>query len=323
MNRRTLTLAACLFAASLASPALAQDYPTQNVKMIISFGPGGGSDIIGRIVAQRMQEKLGQNFIVENKPGAGGILGNEQIANSPKDGYTIGVQTAGQIIGATITKQMRYDPVEAFDWVGQIATAGLLIVTRADYEHKDIKSLVAAAKANPDKIVFASPGFGATQHMAAELFKQVAGVKMLHVPYRTSPEAISALLSKNVDVLFDTVTALLGQVESGQLRALAVTGAERFPAVPNVPTAMESGVVPNYDVTTWYGLFGPKGMPKPAIAKLNATLNEIIVEPVVKERLIKAGVVVKGSTPDQFHKFMASEYAKWSKVREAAGLEQR
>ena len=322
MNKRTLVLA-CLLAAGLASAAPAQDYPTQPIRMVISFGAGGGSDIIGRIVAQRMQEKLGQPVVIENRPGAGGIVGNEAVANAPKDGYTLGVQTAGQIITPTLTKNMRFDPVEAFDWIGQIATAGLLIVTRPDYPHKDVKALVAAAKADPAKIVFASPGFGATQHLAAELFKQTAGVNMLHVPYRTSPEALSALLSKNVDVLFDTITALLGQVQSGQVHALAVTGRDRFPATPNVPAAIESGVVPGYDVATWYGLYGPKGMPKPVIAKLNATLNEILAEADVRERLTKAGVLVKGSTPDAWHQFMVAEYKKWSVVREKAGLEQR
>jgi tripartite-type tricarboxylate transporter receptor subunit TctC len=291
--------------------------------MIISFGPGGGSDIIGRIVAQRMQEKLGQPVVVENRAGAGGMLGNEAVANSAKDGYTLGVMTAGQIIAPVMSKTPRYDTLKAFDSVGQIATAGLLIVTRPDYPAKDVKELVADAKANPGKITFASPGYGATQHLAAELFKQVAGVNTVQVQYRTSPEALAGLLAKNVDVLFDTVTALLGQVESGQVRALAVTGRDRFPATPNVPAAIESGAVPGYDVTTWYGLFGPKGMPPAAVAKLNKTLNEILEEPAIRERLTKAGVVVKGSTPAAFDAFMADEFAKWSKVRVAAGLEQR
>jgi tripartite-type tricarboxylate transporter receptor subunit TctC len=312
-----------MLAAGLAGPAPAQDYPTQTIRMIVSFGAGGGSDIIGRIIAQRMQEKLGQTVVVENRPGAGGMIGNEAVANSAKDGYTLGVMTAGQIIAPVMTKTPRYDTLKAFDSVGQIATAGLLIVTRPDYPASTIKELVAAAKASPGKIVFASPGYGATQHLAAELFKQVAGVDMLHVPFRTSPEALSALLAKNVDVLFDTVTALLGQVEGGQVKALAVTGKDRFPAVPKVSAAIESGVVPGYDVTTWYGLFGPKGMPKPVIAKLNKTLNEILEESVVRERLTKAGVVVKSSTPEAFDAFMADEFAKWAKVRVAAGLEQR
>ena len=323
MSRRMLTIAACVMAAGIAAPAAAQDYPTQNIRMIVSFGAGGGSDIIGRIIAQRMQEKLGKSVVVENRTGAGGMLGNEAVANSPKDGYTLGVMTAGQIIAPVMTKAPRYDTLKAFDSVGQIATAGLLIVTRPDYPAKDIKELIATAKANPGKLNFASPGFGATQHLAAELFKQVAGVNAQQVQFRTSGEALAALLSKNVDVLFDTVTALLGQVQSGQVRALAVTGKDRFPAVPQVPAAIESGAVPGYDVTTWYALFGPKGMPKPVIAKLNKVLNEIIAEPAVRERLTKAGVVVKGSTPEAFDKFMADEYAKWTKVRIAAGLQQR
>ena len=324
MNRRMLTMAAaCILAAGMVAPAPAQQYPTQTIRIIISFGPGGGSDIVGRILAQRMQEKLGQSVVVENRPGAGGMLGNEAVANSPKDGYTLGIMTAGQIIAPVMTKAPRYDTLKAFDSVGQIATAGLVIVVRPDYPAKTIKDLIAAAKENPGKIVFGSPGYGATQHLAAELFKQVAGVNMLHVPYRTSPEALTGLLGKQVDVLIETVSALLGQIESGQVRALAVTGKDRFPAVPNVPAVIESGAVPGYDVTTWYGLFGPKGMPKPVVAKLNKTLNEILAEPAIGERLTKAGVVVKSSTPEAFDKFMADEYAKWTKVRIAAGLQQR
>jgi tripartite-type tricarboxylate transporter receptor subunit TctC len=320
---KSLLLMIAVLAAGFAVPAQGQEYPTQNIKMIISFGPGGGSDIIGRIVAQRLQEKLGQTVVVENRSGAGGMIGNEMVANSPKDGHTLGIMTAGQVISPVMTKAPRYDTLKVFDSVGQIATAGLLIVTRPDAPYKDIKSLVEAAKANPGKINFASPGYGATQHLAAELFKQVAGVSATQVQFRTSPEALAALLSNNVDVLFDTVTALLGQVTSGQVRALAVTGKDRFPATPNVPAAIESGVVPGYDVTTWYALYGPRGMPKTVTAKLNKALNEMLEEPVIRERLIKAGVVVKGSTPDAFDKFMADEFAKWSKVRESAKLEQR
>jgi tripartite-type tricarboxylate transporter receptor subunit TctC len=322
MKRLVLTVAYALLV-GLPAPAWSQDYPTQNIRLIISFGPGGGSDIIGRIVGQRLQEKLGQPVVVENRAGAGGMIGNEVVANSPKDGYTLGVMTAGQIISPVMTKVPRYDTLKVFDSVGQIATAGLLIVTRPDSPHRDIKELVAAAKANPGKLNFASPGYGATQHLAAELFKQVAGVDAQQVQFRTSGEALAALLARQVDVLFDTVTALLGQVESGQVRALAVTGRDRFPATPNVPAAIESGVVPGYDVTTWYALYGPRGLPRPVVAKLNKALNEMLEEPPIRERLIKAGVVVKGSTPEGFDKFMADEFAKWTRVREAAKLEQR
>ena len=320
-NRRALLIA--LGTLLFGGAATAQDYPIRPVKIVVPFPAGGSNDIIARILAQRMQEKLGQNVIVENRPGAGGILGNELVANAPKDGYTLGVQTAGQIIASVITKNMRYDAVGAFDWIGQIATAGLFIVVRPDSPYKDIKSLVAAAKANPGKIVFGSPGFAATQHLAGELFKQSAGIELLHVPYRTSPEVLAALLSKNVDVVVDTITALLGQVESGQVIALGVTGKDRFPTTPNIPPVIESGVVPGYDVNTWYGLYGPKGMPPAVIAKLNATLNEMLTEPVIRERLGKIGAMVKGSTPAEFAQLMAAEHAKWSKVREAAGIEQK
>lgn len=322
---RLLSIALAVWAALAASMAraTAQDYPNQTIKMIVAFGAGGGSDIVSRIIAQRLQEKLGQPVIVENRPGAGGLIGNEAVANAAKDGYTIANMSAGQIIASAMTKQMKFDPVAAFDPISQVAEAGLIVAVRPDYPAKSIKELIELAKAKPDEIVFASPGFGATQHLAAELFMQVAGIKMRHVPFRTSPDAITALLGKQVDVLFDTVTALIGQVESKELKALAVTGKERFPAVPDVPTVMESGVMPGFDVSTWYGFFGPAGMPKPVVTKLNAAMNDIIKEKDVAERLTKVGVIVKGSTPEAFGQLLASEYKKWGEVREKAGLQQR
>jgi tripartite-type tricarboxylate transporter receptor subunit TctC len=323
MTRLLTIVAACALAITLAAPATAQDYPTQPIRIIVPFGPGGGSDIVTRIIAESMQKKLGQPFVVENKPGAGGTIGNEMVARAAPDGYTIGIMTAGQIIAAAMTKQMRYDTLTAFDPIAQVGTAGLIIVTRADYPASTVKELVDAAKASPGKIVFASPGFGATQHLSAELFKQTANINMLHVPFRTSPEAITALIGKQVDVLFDTVPAVLGQLQGGQLKAFAVTGKDRFPALPNVPPAIESGVLPGYDVTTWYGFFGPKGLPPAVVAKLNKSFIETIGEPEVIERLTKAGAVPKGSTPEAFGAFMAGEFAKWNSVREKAGLEQK
>jgi tripartite-type tricarboxylate transporter receptor subunit TctC len=231
--------------------------------------------------------------------------------------------TAGQIIAAVMNKSLRYDTLTAFDPVSQVATAGLIIVTRPDFPADDVKQLVAAAKANPGKIAFASPGFGATQHLTAELFRQTTAIDVLHVPFRTSPEAITALLGKQVDVVFETVSAVLGQVQSSQLKALAVTGRERFPAVPDVPAAIESGVLPGYDVTTWYGVFAPRGVPPEVIAKLNKTINESLAEEVVQKRLTTAGVVVRGSTPQAFGEHMAREFARWNAVREVAGIPQQ
>jgi tripartite-type tricarboxylate transporter receptor subunit TctC len=324
VNKPMLTIAmACALVGSLAAPASAQDWPQKNIKMIVPFGPGGGGDIVGRIIAQALQDKLGQPVVVENRPGAGGTIGNDAVARADKDGYTLGVMTAGQIIAAVMTKSLRYDTLTAFDPVSQVATAGLMIVTRPDFPASNVKELIAAAKANPGKLSFASPGFGATQHFTGELFRQTAGINILHVPFRTSPEAMAAVLGKQVDVLFDTVSALLGQVQGGQLKALAVTGKDRFPAVPDVPAAIESGLLPGYDVTTWYGIFAPRDVPPAIIAKLNKTINESLGEDVVRDRLTKAGVVVKGSTPEAFGKHLESEFARWNKVREAAGIPQQ
>jgi tripartite-type tricarboxylate transporter receptor subunit TctC len=320
MTIRTYALA--LFALwALAAPARAQDYPAQPIHLVIPFGAGGGSDIVGRILGQSLQEKLGQPVVIENRPGAGGTIGNEAIARAAPDGYTLGIMTAGQLISSIMTKAMRYDTRTAFDPIAQVATAGFLIVVRPESPINSIADLVAAAKAHPGKIVFASPGFGATQHLAAELLQQTAGIQMLHVPFRTSPEAATALLGGQADVLVETVSAVLGQVQGGKMKAIAVTGKDRFPAVPDVPAAIESGLLPGYDVTTWYGVFAPHGTPKAIIARLNKTLLDSLAEPLVRERLTKAGVVVKGTSPEEFGRMMDSELDRWESVRAKAGLE--
>src|SRR6266481_4607390 len=281
LTRRSLLAVSAAAMLAGTRPARAEDWPQRSVRVIVPFGPGGGADIIGRIVAQSLQEKLGQPVVIENRPGAAGTLGNEAVARADKDGYTLGIMTAGQIIAAVMNKSLRYDTLTAFDPVSMVATAGLIIVARPDFPANNVKELIAAAKANPGKLSFASPGFGATQHFTGELFRQTADINILHVPFRTSPEAMAALLGKQVDVLFDTVSALLGQVQAGQLKALAVTGKNRFPAVPDVPAAIESGMLPGYDVTTWYGIFAPQGTPRAVIDKLNKTLVAVVAEPSV------------------------------------------
>jgi len=316
-------IAAALACMLLAVPAAAQDYPNKPIRIIVPFGPGGGGDIVGRIFGQALQEKLGQPVVVENKPGAAGTLGNEMIARAEKDGYTIGVMTAGQVIAGAMNKSLRYDPATAFEPISQVGTASLMLVARADFPAGNVNELIAAAKADPGKINVASPGFGATQHMSGELFKQMAGVDMVSVQFRTTPEAVTAVLGKQVDVLFDTVLAVIGQVQSGQLKAIAVTSKDRFPIVPEVPAIAESAAMKGYDVSTWYGFFGPRGIPPEIVAKLNKALNEALNDAAVREKLTKAGVTVQGSTPEAFGKFMADELARWNKVREAAGIAQQ
>src|SRR2546423_6680446 len=221
LTRRRLLAVSAVALVGATRAARGDDWPQRPIRIIVPFGPGGGSDIIGRIIGQSLQEKLGQPVVIENRPGAAGTLGNEAVARADKDGYTLGIMTAGQIIAAVMSKSLRYDTLTAFDPVSQVATAGLIIVTRPDFPADDVKQLIAAAKANPGKITFGSPGFGATQHFTGELFRQTAGVNILHVPFRTSPEAISAVLGKQVDVLFDTVSAVLGQGEAGQPQGAA------------------------------------------------------------------------------------------------------
>ena len=316
-------ITAALVACALTAPATAQDFPVKPIRIIVPFGPGGGGDIVGRIFGQSLQEKLGQPVIIENKPGAAGTLGNELIARAEKDGYTLGVMTAGQIIAAAMNKSLRYDTATAFEPISQVGTASLMLVARADFPASNVTDLIAAAKANPGKINVASPGFGATQHMSGELFKQMAGVDMVSVQFRTTPEAVTAVLGKQVDVLFDTVLAVIGQVQSGQLKAIAVTSKDRFPIVPNVPAIAESAAMAAYDVSTWYGFFGPRGIPPEVVARLNKALNEALKDDAVRDKLTKAGVTVRGSTPEEFGAFMASELARWNKVREAAGIAQQ
>ncbi len=320
---RAMLLASIALASALAAqPARADDWPAQTIHLIVPFGPGGGSDLIGRILAQSLEQRFGKPVVVENKPGAGGIIGNEFIAKATPDGYTIGIMTAGQIIAAVTRKEMPYDPA-ALTPIAQVATGGLLMLARPDFPASNIKDVIALAKANPGKYILASPGFAATQQFAGELFKQIAGIDMLDVSFRSSPEAINAVLGHHADVLFETVGASLGQVQGGTLKALAVTGKDRFPAVPDVPAAVESGMLPGFDVTTWYGVFGPHGVPAPVVEELNKTLMDAIADPKVAARMVTAGVVVKSSSAADFGAFMANEFKRWNAVREAAGIAQQ
>lgn len=305
------------------APVAAQDFPNRPIRIIVPFGPGGGGDIVGRIFGQALQDKLGQPVVIENKPGAAGTLGNEMISRAEKDGYTIGVMTAGQIIAGAMNKSLRYDTATAFEPISQVGTASLMLVARPDFPANTVSELVAYAKANPGKVNVASPGFGATQHMSGELFKQMAGIDMLPVQFRTTPEALTALLGKQVDVLFDTVLAVIGQVQQGQLKALGTTTKDRSPSAPTVPAIAETAAMAGYDVATWYGFFGPRGIPPEIVAKLNKALNEALKDEGVRDKLNKAGVAVRGSTPEEFGQFMAGELARWNKVREAAGIAQQ
>lgn len=317
-------LASLIIAAALAAaPALAQEWPQRTIRIVVAYGPGGGTDVVARIVAQGLQEKLGQSVVVENKPGAGGIIGIDSVARSAPDGYTLMVNNNAHVVLPAMNKSLPFDTLHSFDPVGQVGDASLLLVAHPEFRAADVKELIALAKAQPGKITYASVGVGSTQHFTGELFRQIAGVDILHVPYRNSPAAVSAVLGRQVDLLFETVTAVLGQVQSGELKPLLVTGKDRFPAVPEVPTGIESGLLPGYDVTSWYGIQVPAGTPRPIIDKLNAALVAIVADETVRDRLAKIGVLARSSSPEEFGKRMETELARWARVREAAGIPQQ
>lgn len=319
LSKAALVLGAT--ALHLAQPAIAQDYPVKPIRIVVAFGPGGGTDIVARIIGQALQDRMGQPVTIENRPGAAGTIGNEMVARADKDGYTLSIMVAGHAVAAAMRKTMRYDTVADFDPIGLMATQTLVIATRPDFKAVTVADLIKVAQAEPGKLSYASAGFGAVQHFAAELFSQSANVKMVHVPFRTSPDAIAAVMGGQVQVIFDTTASMLGQLQSKELKPLAVTGSARLAKLPDVPTASESGLR-GYDVATWYGMFGPKGMPKPVVEKLSRTLLDALKDKGIVERMEKAGFEVKGSSPEVFGAFLASELKRWNDVRIAAGIEQ-
>jgi tripartite-type tricarboxylate transporter receptor subunit TctC len=323
IERALLALSYVLaFGALMQAPALAQDWPQRPLRIIVAFGPGGTTDVVARIIGEGLQQRLGQPVVIENRAGAAGTLGNDAVARAEKDGYTLGIMTAGQIIAAALRRSLPYDALTAFEPISLVGETTLAIVTRPQFPARDVRELIASAKANPGKFSFGNAGSGATPHFAALLFCQTADINVVHVPFRGSPEDIAALLGKQVEVVFETVAPVLGQVRSGELKALAVTGKDRFPALPDVPAAIESGLLPGYDVTTWYGFVAPRGTPQVVIAKLNTAINAVIADDTVRNRLVNAGAVVRGSSPEALGNHMAAELARWNKVRETAGIPQ-
>lgn len=304
------------------APAAAQEWPTRTVKFLVPYGPGGGTDIVSRIIAQHLQETLGQTFVVENKPGAGSTLGADTVAKSDKDGYTVLVLSNAHAVAGALYKKLPYDSVKDFQMVSQIGTVPLVMVAAPGFE-KDVKSAVAAIKANPGKFNYgAAGGVGTTQHFAGELFRVLSDTDIKHVSYRTTPAVMTALLQDEVQLTFELLPAVRSQMEAGNIRALAVTSPERNSAFPNLPTLAEAGV-PGYDVTSWYGFALPAGTPKPVVDKFTKAVHQVLAKDEVKQAIAKTGIVVKTSTNEELAKHVASEVAKWSDLMKKAGIEQR
>ncbi|HEY1540958.1 MAG TPA: tripartite tricarboxylate transporter substrate binding protein [Xanthobacteraceae bacterium] len=318
---RTL-FAAAVLALGLPMGAGAQEWPTRPIHVIVGAGPGGGTDIITRIIATLLGELLGQPIVVENKQGAGNIIAAETVVKAPRDGYTAYMMNNAHGVSAAMYKHLPFDSVKDFAFVSLTGTAGLVLIVRPDFPAKNVKELIALAKREPGKLNFASVGIGTTQHFSGELFRQLAGIDVKHIPYRGTPAVLTGLLGKQVDYAFELVQPTLGQVRSGALKALAVTSPTRYPALPDLPTVAESGL-PAFQVMSWYGLSFPAGTPQPIIDKTNKALHEVLARLEIKAQLLKVGASAVTSTPDEMRQHVVNEIAKWTAVREKAGIPQQ
>ncbi len=305
-------------AVTVAGPAIGQQYPARAVRMLVGFPPGGGTDIVGRIVAQKLSENLGQQVVVENRGGATGMLAADLAAKAAPDGYTIMMaHIAAVSILPSLYPKMPYDAIKDFAPITLAAIGPNLLVVHPSVPAKNVKELVALAKARPGQLQYASPGSGSVQHLSGELFKLQAKVDMLHIPYKGSGQSIVDLLAGHVHLNFDSVPPVLNFVRQGKLRALAVTSAQRSALLPEIPTVIESGV-PGFDMGTWWGLVAPAAVSKDIVAKLHAETVKVLALPDVKERLANVGAEPGGNTPDQFGAFIRTEAAKYARiVREA------
>ena len=320
MLRRNFLRLLGVLAASLIGPgcASALDYPTRPVRWIVPYPAGGATDILARLVGNKLSERLGQQFIIENKAGAGNNIGTEAVVNAAPDGYTILLVNPANAINASLYAKLNYDFIRDIAPIAGIARAPNIMTVGKDVPAKTVAEFIAYAKANPGKVNMASSGNGTSVHLSGELFMAMTGVKMQHVPYRGAAPALIDMLSGQVQVIFDNMPSVISHIRSGSLRALAVTTAERAEELPDVPTVAET--VKDYEASAWFGVGAPKGTPREIIEKLNKEVNEILAEPAMKARLAELGGVPMVGTPEDFGKIVQSETDKWEKVVKFSGV---
>jgi tripartite-type tricarboxylate transporter receptor subunit TctC len=301
-----------------ATAALAQSYPAKPVKIVVPFPPGGGNDFIARFVAQRLAPALGQPVMVENKPGAGGTIGIEAGLKAPADGYTLTLISSGYTITPHLYK-LHYDPLADIAPIIQMSRGPLVAVVNPAVPAKTVQELIALAKSKPGSINFASSGQGSTIHLAAELFALRAGIKLNHVPYKGTNQALTDTIGGQTDLYFSSTAAAIPQIHAGKLRALAVTSAERLAAEPAIPTMAQSGL-PGYEVILWHGLAGPKGLPRAIVERINAEVGAVVQSKDAAEQLQTDGVMPMRSTPEELHATLRTEIELWRKVIHDAGI---
>ena len=318
MRRLARFAAAALFAAlACTGSASAADYPAHAVKWIVPYPPGGTTDVLARIIAQWLSEKMGQQFIVENKPGAGNNIGTEAVVAAPPDGYTMLLVNPANGINASLYKKLPFNFIRDIAPVaGLIRTPNVMEITNS-LPVKTVAEFIAYCKAHPGKINMASSGSGTSVHLSGELFKHMTGCDMTHVPYKGAGPAITDLIAGQVQVLFDNLPSSAPHIKGGRIRALAVTSAKREPSMPNLPTVGET--VPGYEATAWFGIGMPKGTPRAIIDKVNAEVNRALADPKMHERLAELGGAPIPGTPDDFGKVIAAETAKWAIAVKASG----
>jgi tripartite-type tricarboxylate transporter receptor subunit TctC len=314
----TSRLALLLIASFAVGAALAQDYPSKPVRIVVPFSPGGSTDTLARIVGQKLTERSGQPVIIENRAGAGGNIGAEQVAKSAPDGYTLLLGGVPHAISASLYSKLRYDLARDLTAIAEVASFPSAIVLHPSLPANSVEQLIALARARPGQLSFGSAGNGSPNHLALELFQTMAGVSMVHVPYKGSGQLVGDLLAGQVQLASMGLPVAVPHVQSGKLRAIAVTGAARSPLLPEVPTVSEAGL-PGFEVTSWYGVFGPVGLPADIVVKLNAEIGSAVTALEVKERLAALGAEPSVKAPDQFGRYVRQEITKWAKVVKDSG----
>jgi tripartite-type tricarboxylate transporter receptor subunit TctC len=316
MNRSICILLAMAF----ATAAAAQSFPSKPVRVVITYPPGGSTDVVGRALAAKLTEVLGQQVVVDNRGGAGGIIGSDIVAHATPDGYTVLLGTsAGMSINPLLHKKLPYDVQRDFAPISLVVINPQALVAHPALPANTVQELIKLARTKPGQINYASPGVGSPNHMGMELLKSMTGINVVHVPYKGGGPAMTELLAGQVQLLFNSIPSVLPQVKAGRLKALAVGSARRSPAMPDVPTVAESGV-PGYEYATWYGLFAPAGTPRPVIAQLNKAVAAALKNPELAQSLASQGSEPNPTTPDELARFVKSEHDRWSRVVMAAHL---
>jgi tripartite-type tricarboxylate transporter receptor subunit TctC len=316
--KRTAAWLAILIASLATFPLAAQPYPAKPVRIVVGFAPGGGSDFIARVIAQKLTERLGTQVIVENRPGAGSVLGTELVVKSPADGYTLLLSSASYTVNPSVYK-LSFDPLNDITPIVQLSRGPYVVAVHPSVPARTLQELVALAKRQPDKLAYASSGNGGHVHVATEYLLYTAGIKVTHVPYKGSGPALNDAIGGSVQMILGSVATALQHVKSGRLRALAVTTPKRIAAAADVPTVGESGY-PSYEVTNWHGLVGPKGLPKDVVARLNKEVNESLKSKDVEKVLASDGLEPAGGSAEEFAAILKSEVARWSEVVKRAGV---